>query len=158
MFGKKREKKENGKPSWKENHRAFVCTMNGTRELQIENYGSLGDYDEEKWLKFVSGLEEEKEGGARCEKCFRFRLQETAVKAKEQGFDKFGTTLTVSPHKSTLIINKVGKEIEKESGILFLEESFKKKDGYLRSINLSKELSLYRQNYCGCRYSIRREN
>lgn len=117
-----------------------------------------GDYDEEKWLKFVSGLEEEKEGGARCEKCFRFRLQETAVKAKEQGFDKFGTTLTVSPHKSTLIINKVGKEIEKESGILFLEESFKKKDGYLRSINLSKELSLYRQNYCGCRYSIRREN
>ena len=78
--------------------------------------------------------------------------------AKELGFDIFGTTLTVSPHKWTLIINKVGKEIEEKCGILYLEESFKKKDGYLRSINLSKELSLYRQNYCGCRFSIRREN
>ena len=85
-------------------------------------------------------------------------MEETAKKGKELGFDIFGTTLTVSPHKSTQIINKVGKEIEEKFGIPFLEESFKKKDGYLRSINLSKELSLYRQNYCGCRFSIRREN
>lgn len=117
-----------------------------------------GDYDEKKWLDFIKGLEGEKEGGARCEKCFYFRLNETALKAKEGGFDIFGTTLTVSPHKSTLIINKVGKEIEEKYGIMYLEESFKKKDGYLRSINLSKELSLYRQNYCGCRFSIRSEN
>ena len=117
-----------------------------------------GDYNENDWLSFVKGLESEKEGGARCEKCFYYRLEETAKKGKELGFDIFGTTLTVSPHKSTQIINKVGKEIEEKFGIPFLEESFKKKDGYLRSINLSKELSLYRQNYCGCRFSIRREN
>lgn len=117
-----------------------------------------GDYDEEKWLNFVKGLENEKEGGKRCRKCFYYRLEETAIKAKDGDYDIFGTTLTVSPHKSTAIINEVGSEIEKKYGIIYLEESFKKKDGYLRSINLSKELSLYRQNYCGCRFSIRREN
>ena len=116
------------------------------------------NYCPNEFLDKVKGLENEREGGARCERCFYFRLEETAQKAKDLGFDIFGTTLTVSPHKSTLIINKVGKEIEEKCGILYLEESFKKKDGYLRSINLSKELSLYRQNYCGCRFSIRREN
>ncbi len=117
-----------------------------------------GECDEKKWLNFVKGLEQEREGGARCEKCFEYRLNETAKKAKEGNFDIFGTTLTVSPHKSTNIINKVGKEIEKKYDIIYLEENFKKKDGYLRSINLSKELEIYRQNYCGCRFSIRREN
>lgn len=114
-----------------------------------------GDYNEEKWLEYVKGLEAEREGGARCEKCFFYRLEETAKRAKALGFDIFGTTLTVSPHKSTPIINMVGKQISEKCGIEFLEESFKKKDGYLRSINLSKELSLYRQNYCGCRFSVR---
>ena len=114
-----------------------------------------GDYDEESWLTYIKGMETEKEGGARCEKCFYYRLYKTALVAKENKFDNFGTTLTVSPHKSTLVINKVGKEIEEEVKIPYLEESFKKKDGYLRSRNLSKELSLYRQNYCGCRFSVR---
>lgn len=115
-----------------------------------------GDYDEEGWLELVKGLEGEKEGGARCEKCFYHRLKETARRAKAEGFDVFGTTLTVSPHKSTPVINAVGKELSREFDVEFLEESFRKKDGYLRSINLSKELGLYRQNYCGCRFSIRK--
>ncbi len=114
-----------------------------------------GDYNEEKWLEFVKGLENEKEGGSRCEKCFFYRLEETCKKAKELNFDIFGTTLTVSPHKSTPIINKVGNELSVKYDFPYLEASFKKQDGYLRSINLSKEMNLYRQNYCGCRFSVR---
>lgn len=113
------------------------------------------DYDNQGWHDFVSGLESEKEGGKRCEKCFFFRLKKTAEFAKEHDFDVFATTLSVSPHKNTLIVNSVGGEISKVEDIDFLAESFKKKDGYLRSIDLSKELNLYRQNYCGCLFSKR---
>ncbi len=113
------------------------------------------DYNNADWRKFVEGLENEKEGGARCEKCFIFRLRTTGFCAKEQNFDIFATTLSVSPHKNTNLINKVGEEISKECGVEFLPESFKKKDGYLRSINLAKELELYRQNYCGCLFAKR---
>ena len=112
-----------------------------------------GDYDNTAWRGFVAGLENELEGGARCEKCFVFRLKKTAQKAKELGFDIFATTLSVSPHKNTEVINAVGRAISQEEGIPFLEESFKKKDGYLRSIQISKQLGLYRQNYCGCEFS-----
>lgn len=115
------------------------------------------DYDNDCWLKFVEGLENEREGGARCEKCFQYRLAKTAQFAKENGFEIFGTTLSVSPHKNTMVINSVGENISHKEEIEFLPESFKKKDGYLRSINLSKDLSLYRQNYCGCHFS-RRDN
>ena len=111
------------------------------------------DYDNTGWRQFVSGFEKEKEGGARCEKCFLYRLQATAKCAKENGFDVFATTLSVSPHKNTMLINKVGEQVSQEIELEFLPESFKKKDGYLRSINLSKELELYRQNYCGCLFS-----
>lgn len=111
------------------------------------------DYDNAGWHKFVEGLENEKEGGARCEKCFMFRLDRTALYAKNNHFDIFATTLSVSSHKNSLVINKVGGEISKKYDIEFLPESFKKKDGYLRSINLSKQLNLYRQNYCGCNFT-----
>ncbi len=111
------------------------------------------DYDNAGWHDFVQGLEKEKEGGARCEKCFAFRLKRTAEYAKQNGFDLFATTLSVSPHKNTNVINAVGQEISQEVGIEFLPESFKKKDGYLRSIQISKELGLYRQNYCGCLFA-----
>lgn len=111
------------------------------------------DYDNAGWRKFVEGLENEKEGGARCEKCFLFRLQKTAQYAKENGYSIFATTLSVSPHKNTLVINKVGEDVSQREEIEFLPESFKKKDGYLRSINLSKDLHLYRQNYCGCSFA-----
>ena len=108
------------------------------------------DYDNANWREFVAGLEKEKEGGARCEKCFVYRLSRTAKYAKGHGFDIFATTLSVSPHKNTNLLNNIGEAISEQEKIEFLPENFKKKDGYLRSINLSKELGLYRQNYCGC--------
>lgn len=111
------------------------------------------DYDNDGWHKFVEGFENEREGGARCERCFAYRLKKTGLYAKENGFDIFATTLSVSPHKNTNMINEVGLTISQNLDIEFLPESFKKKDGYLRSINLSKEMQLYRQNYCGCLFS-----
>lgn len=111
------------------------------------------EYDPENYEKFVCGLEKEKEGGARCTKCFELRLRKTAKLAKENGFDIFATTLTVSPHKNAPLINSIGESISKEMGEPYLVSDFKKKDGYKRSIELSKKYELYRQNYCGCKYS-----
>lgn len=115
-------------------------------------------YDEDDFLKFVKGLESEKEGGARCVKCFEYRLRRTAKEAKKRGFDYFGTTLTVSPHKNSMIINQIGNKIAEDEGIAFLEGNYKKQDGYKKSIEFSKKYNLYRQNYCGCRFSIRKED
>lgn len=112
------------------------------------------EYDPENYEKFVCGLETEKEGGARCTKCFYIRLLKTAKIAKENAFDIFATTLTVSPHKNAPLINQIGTEISNQIGVEYLVSDFKKKDGYKTSIELSKKYDLYRQNYCGCRYSI----
>ncbi len=117
-----------------------------------------GTWDEEEYLRLVKGHELDKEGGERCAICFEQRLKKTAQVAKQMGFDLFATTLTVSPHKNSLVINSIGERIAKEEGIPFLNENFKKKDGYLDSIRLSKQYGLYRQNYCGCRFSIRKDN
>ena len=103
----------------------------------------------------VKGLETEKEGGARCPVCFRLRLEKTAKRAKELGYDCFGTTLTVSPHKNAEVINAIGKAVGEEFDIEFLEGNYKKQDGYKKSIEFSKKYNLYRQNYCGCKYSRR---
>ena len=103
----------------------------------------------------VKGLENEKEGGARCPVCFKLRLKKTAEKAKELGFDIFTTTLSVSPYKNAEILNEIGKAVANEVGIEYLEANFKKKDGYKRSIELSRQYNLYRQNYCGCKFSKR---
>jgi len=111
------------------------------------------DYENEIFRSRVKGLEEEKEGGARCPVCFHLRLEYTADKAHKLNFDYFGTTLTVSPHKNSNTINKIGAVLEKEYGIKYLYSDFKKKDGYKRSIELSKEYNLYRQDYCGCIFS-----
>ena len=113
----------------------------------------ISDYDKKAFLDEVKGLENEVEGGKRCEKCFYLRLKKTALKCKELGFDYFSTTLTVSPLKNATLINRIGKEIEDECGIKYLFTDFKKDNGYLRSITLSKENGLYRQNYCGCEFS-----
>ena len=113
------------------------------------------DYESEKFYVAVKGYEDEREGGARCALCFKLRLDETAKKAKELGFDIFGTTLTVSPHKNAELINSIGLGIEKEIGVKFLVSNFKKQDGYKRSIELSKENNIYRQNYCGCEFALR---
>lgn len=111
------------------------------------------DYDNDIYHEKIKGTEEEKEGGSRCTLCFMLRLSKTAKLAKENNFDYFGTTLTVSPHKNSELINKIGfKEAEKE-GINFLPADFKKEEGYKRSIELSKKYNLYRQDYCGCIYS-----
>lgn len=111
------------------------------------------DYNENDFLNAVVGLENEKEGGARCNKCFLIRLDETARLAKQKGFDFFGTTLTVSPHKNAETINQIGAALADKYGIKYLFSDFKKEDGYLNSIKLSKQYNLYRQDYCGCKFS-----
>ena len=110
-------------------------------------------YNKEEFLSVVAGLENEREGGARCDKCFDMRLDKTAEYALKNGFDYFTTTLTVSPLKNADLLNKIGDKISSEKGVAFLHTDFKKQNGYKRSIELSKEYSLYRQNYCGCEFS-----
>ncbi len=112
------------------------------------------EYDHEEFLSSVKGLEGEPEGGGRCTECFRLRLLKTALLAKENGFDYFTTTLSVSPHKNADVLNSIGFELSKEFGISFLVADFKKRNGYKRSIELSKEFDLYRQIYCGCEFSM----
>ena len=114
-------------------------------------------YNPEEFYSKIKGLEGEKEGGARCSVCFRLRLEKTAQKAKELGFDLFGTTLTVSPHKNSIVINSIGKTVQEIVEIEFLEGNYKKQDGYKKSIEFSKKYNLYRQNYCGCEFSKRKD-
>lgn len=114
-------------------------------------------YEPERFQEVSKGLEAEPEGGARCEKCFRLRLSETARRAKAGNFDYFCTTLTVSPHKDQERINALGQELEKEFGVKWLPSDFKKREGYKRSIELSRSMGLYRQTYCGCIFSLREE-
>lgn len=115
-----------------------------------------GTYDHQAFLDITKGLEKEPEGGKRCEKCIELRLKETYRKAVELGFDYFGTTLTVSPHKNAVVINSVGSNIadSTENGrVLWLPSDFKKKNGYQISIELSRKYDLYRQDYCGCEFA-----
>ena len=112
------------------------------------------EYDEGEFLQAAKGLESEREGGARCERCFRLRLNKTAFEAQKNGFDYFTTTLSVSPHKNAQMLNEIGKELEKEYGVKYLYADFKKKDGYKKSVKLSEEYNLYRQDYCGCRFAL----
>ena len=104
----------------------------------------------EEFLSAVTGLENEPEGGARCPVCFRLRLEEAARLAAEGGYDFFGTTLTVSPHKDAPLLNAIGEALERQYGVRWLPSDFKKRNGYLRSIQLSKQYGIYRQEYCGC--------
>ena len=116
-----------------------------------------GEYQPDEFLNAVRGFEDEPEGGLRCRICFYLRLKQTALMAKRLGYDYFATTLTVSPHKDAVLINEIGQKVSQEIGVAFLPSDFKKNDGYLRSIRLSKTLNLYRQNYCGCAFSSRDE-
>ena len=113
----------------------------------------IEEFNKSEFLTAVKGLENEMEGGKRCAVCFYLRLKRTAEKAKELGYDYFTTTLTVSPLKNAEKLNSIGKKVEEQTGIKFLPTDFKKRNGYLRSIELSKEYALYRQNYCGCEFS-----
>lgn len=115
------------------------------------------DYESEKFYEAVKGLEREPEGGARCPVCFRLRLEKTAKFAKALDFDLFGTTLTVSPHKDADLINSIGEALQNKYDIYFLKANFKKNDGYKRSIELSRQLEIYRQNYCGCEFALKND-
>ncbi|TCS79758.1 hypothetical protein EDD59_10711 [Muricomes intestini] len=113
-----------------------------------------GDYDRERFYEMVRGMENLKEGGARCFKCYELRLRETAEQAVKSGFDYFTTTLSISPMKNAQKLNSIGLEIAEEYGVKYLTSDFKKKNGYKRSTELSKKYGLYRQDYCGCEYSL----
>ncbi len=114
----------------------------------------VAPYVPEGWLRETAALESEPEGGKRCEVCFRLRLKKTYLLMKDWGGDAFTTTLTVSPHKSAAVVNQVGVEI---GGEKFLARDFKKQEGFKRAMALAKEWALYRQDYCGCVYSQRRD-
>lgn len=114
-----------------------------------------GSYDRERFFEMAAGLEHLREGGERCFKCYELRLEETAKIAVEGEFDYFTTTLSISPMKNAEKLNVIGTEIGKKYGVSYLQSDFKKKNGYKRSIELSNEYGLYRQDYCGCEFSYR---
>lgn len=126
----------------------------------IKNYKSKNkinfiecDYNNKDYRNYVEGFESCKEGGQRCYLCIELRLLFTTKFAKNNNYDYFASTLSVSPHKNSLWINEIGNKLSKEYSINYLINDFKKNDGYLKSIKLSKEYDLYRQNYCGCLFS-----
>lgn len=110
-------------------------------------------YDGQAFVQAARGLEGEPEGGKRCEACFRLRLRYAAQEAARLRFDYYTTTLSISPMKNAPLLNQLGEEIGREFGVAHLPSDFKKKDGYKRSVQLSKEYDLYRQDYCGCAFS-----
>jgi predicted adenine nucleotide alpha hydrolase (AANH) superfamily ATPase len=140
----------------------YVLRLENQRKL-IENLKTLNhvkiiecNYDPNEFFDVTKGMENEREGGIRCTECFLLRLENTVRVAKAQGYDYFTTTLTVSPHKNAPLINGIGYSLSEQYGVKFLPSDFKKKNGYKRSIELSKEFELYRQDYCGCIFSKNR--
>lgn len=127
------------------------------RRMNFKNPVSFlsGDYEREKFYQMASGLEHLREGGERCMKCYRLRLEEAAREAAARGFDYFTTTLSISPMKNAGKLNEIGIETGREYGVEYLVSDFKKKNGYKRSVELSAEYGLYRQDYCGCEFSLR---
>ncbi len=116
-----------------------------------------GEYDTARFYALAKGMEKEPEGGRRCFACYELRLEEAAKTAQSAGFDYFATTLSISPLKNAQKINETGEKIGEKYNIKHLPSDFKKKGGYLRSIQLAKEYELYRQDYCGCIFSVRKD-
>ena len=114
------------------------------------------DYDNDKYESLIKGYEECPERGERCTICFNLRIEKTAKMAKELNYDYFCSTLTVSPYKNSKLINEIGESLSKKYNIKWLYSDFKKDNGYKKSIDLSHKYNLYRQNYCGCKYSVRK--
>lgn len=129
------------------------------RELPVKNQVSFmeGGYDKNEFLAAVKGLEHLGERSARCYACYRLRLTRAAQIAKEQGFDYFTTTLSISPYKNANWLNEIGEELQQVYGVSYLYADFKKRNGYKRSIELSEQYHLYRQDYCGCAFSQEEE-
>ena len=139
----------------RENQRKFLKAFNEGRMGRGRIRMIEGPYRPGAFFQIAEGLEEEPEGGRRCLRCFAQRLEKTAETAQMTGKDYFGTTLTVSPHKNYRKISEIGQNIALRYGLTFLDRDFKKKDGFRRSIELSKKYGLYRQDYCGCEFSRR---
>lgn len=132
-----------------ENQKKLLKNMPSGGEIEL----LPAEYDHNSFLEAAAGFEEEPEGAARCGKCFRLRLEETARLASRGGFDYFATTLTVSPHKNASLINSIGQSAGERHAVKYLRSDFKKRDGYRNSIILSEKYGLHRQNYCGCEFS-----
>ncbi len=137
-----------------EEYQCRLASMNDLAEA-VSFLFREGDYDSQGWFTATEGMENEPEKGKRCAECINIRLQEAARTAKEGGFDLFAAVLTVSPHKDSGMINRIGEEAGRLHGVQYLPTDLKKRDGFRRSVELSKKHGLYRQNYCGCVYSIR---
>lgn len=127
------------------------------RDMKVKHPVSFvaGNYDRERFYEIARGIEHLKEGGERCFKCYELRLEEAARIALEGEFDYFTTTLSISPMKNAEKLNEIGNRIGKKYGVQYLQSDFKKKNGYKRSIELSRTYGLYRQDYCGCEFSFR---
>lgn len=127
------------------------------KELPVKNKVNFieGQYEPLKFFEMAKGLEDVPEGGERCFKCYELRQREAAEYASLHGFDYFTTTLSISPHKNAEVLNNIGLRLEKEYGVKYLVSDFKKRGGYQKSIQYSKDYCLYRQNYCGCIFSKR---
>lgn len=137
-----------------EEQKRLIAKLNTKRSEEVFEIAIVeGDYDKQLFFESVKGLEKCSEGGERCFVCYELRLLETARQAKQRDMDYFTTTLTISPLKNAAKLNEIGERLSKEQNIAWLPSDFKKKGGYQRSIELSKEYDLYRQDYCGCVYS-----
>lgn len=132
-----------------EEQKKFISSLNTKHDIDF----ILGKYDTESFYAISKGLENEREGEERCFKCYELRLNETAMIAKKENYDCFTTTLSISPHKNAKKLNEIGGRLAEVHGTKYLFSDFKKKNGYKRSIELSKEYNLYRQDYCGCVFS-----
>jgi len=115
----------------------------------------VGEYEPDVYYEFVKGLEHEPEKGARCDKCFELRLSNAAKMAKSLGIKEFTTSMVISPHKNYEKLTKIGEKIAQDEGLKYISTNFRKQDGFLKTNQISKELNLYRQNYCGCKFAMR---
>ena len=136
-----------------EDRKEELVRLIGEMGLSTEVSFLEGTYQPEDFFAMAKGMEELPEGGERCFKCYEMRLRESAKIAKEQGADYFATTLTISPLKNAQKLNEIGEKLAEEYGVKYLPSDFKKKNGYKRSVELSAQYELYRQNYCGCVFS-----
>lgn len=123
-----------------------LCKAHGVRLIE-------DNYNEREFLDFVKGYEDCPEKGARCSLCFELRLKRTAQLAQKMGINNFTTSIVISPHKNFALLSEIGKKTGTEFGLNYLDIDFKKKDGFLKTNKIANELNLYRQNYCGCRFS-----
>lgn len=118
----------------------------------------IGEYETEVYYNFVAGLENEPEKGLRCDKCFELRLRKTAQKCVELGINEFTTSMVISPHKNYEKLTKIGKDIAQEYNLQYFSLNFRKNDGFLKTNQISKDLGLYRQNYCGCKFALNKKS